>query len=647
MNLNFKYLILLGALTLSASLCGNTDSLILVLESEQHDTLKIDALDQLSKTNFGPDPDLSISYALQAVELSKTIDDKRRLGYALKNAGLGHYFKAEWVDVLDYWQQSLDAFKAINDSKGISNLESNIGAVHYSTGDNTSALEHYLRALRIAESSGDDKRRATVLQNIGAVYETINDIDLAEDYLLQALPIFEKLNDDRGIGTTSLNLGEIYLDTKNDMEKAMVYFNIARERLKTIDDNLLPNVEIFLGQVEARKNNNARALRNFREAYEMALAKDGKVAMAIAKRELANTYVEIGLTENAIQAYEESLIIGKEVGINDDYQKTLEGIIKAYRSRNDFLNVAKYQDSLIAVNAKIFDSEKTDQLQNLQLNFDIEKKESEIAILNAQNEIQTQQISRANQFRNFLMAVAGLLLVIVGGVFYQYRFIRKTNQIITEERNKSDELLLNILPKETADELKLHGSVETKKYKNATVLFTDFVNFTGKSGNIEPEELVKSIGYYFTNFDEIVGRFNMEKIKTIGDAYMCVGGIPNENSTNAEDALKAALAILDFVKKTKKDPPPGITPFKIRIGINTGPLVAGVVGTKKFQYDIWGDTVNIASRMETNCEANHINVSENVFARVKDKAEFSYRGEIDVKNKGKMKMYYLEDLSEN
>ncbi|MEE9372004.1 MAG: adenylate/guanylate cyclase domain-containing protein [Saprospiraceae bacterium] len=623
------------------------DSLEQAFAQASHDTIKIDILNQLSKSQLGPNPDKAIEYAKQAVDLSNNINDKKRLGNALKNVGLGHYYKADFVEVLGNWQKSLKAYKDIGYASGISNLESNIGAVFYSTGDNAKALEHYLRALKISEESGDILRKATVLQNIGAVYQNIGNYDKAEDFLLQALSIFEKSNNIKGLATASLNLGEIYFEQKNDLEKAALYFNIAKNKLSESDDNLLPNAMIFLGALEARKKNYAQALRSLKEAYAMAKNKGAKVAMAQAKSEIGKVYANLGLSSKSVKEYHDAMAIAKSIGVNEDYQKIVEGLIEAYKGKNDFLNVSKYQDSLIKINTKIYDIESNDQMSNLQLSFDIDKKESEIAILNVENEIQTQQIARATLFRNFLMAAAGLLLVIVGGVVYQYRFVKKTNEIITSERNKSDQLLLNILPKETADELKEHGSVLTKKYANATVLFTDFVNFTGKSGNIEPEDLVKSIGYYFTNFDAIVGQYNMEKIKTIGDAYMCVGGLPKANNTNALDALQAAAAILEFVQKTKKDPPQGITVFKIRIGINSGPLVAGVVGTKKFQYDIWGDTVNIASRMEANCEPNHINVSENVFDILKDKVSFKYRGEVKVKNKGKMKMYYLNQFSVN
>lgn len=610
------------------------DSLQNLLNSGLEELEKIAILDQLAKSTYGTEPDEAIEYALQASELARTINDAESLGYALKNAGLGHYYKGDFVQVLQYWQESLSAFESINNAKGISNLLSNIGAVYYSTGDNTKAIEHYLRALRIAENAGDEFRVATVLQNIGAVYENTFEYNRAKEYLLQAIEMCKKLEYEKGVGTISLNLGEIYLKEKNYSE-ASKYFVDAVEYFKQTDDNFLPAAMIMVGKMDAEQKNYSAALENLIDAYEVAREKGGKVAMAMAQNEIGNIYLNTRNPDLAITAFDNALDFGLDIGVNEDLEKTYLGLTEGYEVLGDYKNAFRYQDSLIKTTKHLYDIDNNQKLSNLQLAFDLEKKQSEITILNT-------DIAKANIQRNFLMATAAFFLLLAGGALHQYQYIRKTNKIITEERNKSDSLLLNILPEETAKELKLNGSVKSKKYDYATVLFTDFVDFTGIASTLDPEKLVESVDYYFRNFDEIIGRHNMEKIKTIGDAYMCVGGLPKVNSTNAIDAIKSASDILDFVEKTRANPPKGIAPFQIRIGINSGPLVAGVVGTQKFQYDIWGDTVNVASRMETNCEANQINVSEKVFDLLKNDVPFKYRGEIDVKNRGKMKMYYLD-----
>ena len=648
MKLKFKILICFGMLAITSLgvRATETDSLLALLDTEIHDSIKIDALGELSKSMFGSEPDQAIEYATQGTQLAKKINDSERLGNALKNVGLGYYYMGDFVEVLENWEASLSAYESIGHAQGISNLLSNIGAVYYTTGDNTKAIEYYLRALRMSESAGDDFRTATVLQNIGAVYENTKEFAKAEDYLLRALAMCEKLEYDKGIGTTSLNLGEIYFQ-REDLGQASKYYGISRNVFEKLDDPFLPTVLIMIGELDGKMNNYGKALRSLQEAYNMAQSKDGKVAMAMAKNRLGDTYVDVGVPDKAIESYLKALDLGLKIGVNDELQRTYEGLTNAYKLEGDYVSVTRYQDSLLKTNQTIYDLEKDKNISNLQLSFDIEKKQTEIDLLNADNEIKSQQIARANIFRNFLLATAAFLLIVVGGVWYQYRYARKTNNIITEERNKSDHLLLNILPQETAEELKQKGSVQAQKYQSATVLFTDFVNFTGAAGKVSPEALVESIDYYFRNFDEIIGRHNLEKIKTIGDAYMCVGGLPKENNSNAMDAMKAAQEIIEFVENTKQDPPAGVTAFNIRIGINSGPLVAGVVGTRKFQYDIWGDTVNVASRMESNCEPNHINVSENIFEVLKDDLAFEYRGKIKVKNKGKMKMYYLDRVGMN
>ena len=180
-----------------------------------------------------------------------------------------------------------------------------------------------------------------------------------------------------------------------------------------------------------------------------------------------------------------------------------------------------------------------------------------------------------------------------------------------------------------------------KKYASVTVLFSDFVGFTSYAEKLSPEDLVKTIDYYFSKFDLIMDKYGLEKIKTIGDAYMAAGGLTDKTVDHAKQMVLAAKEMNDFVAKAKDDSSTSAT-FDIRIGINTGPVVAGVVGTKKFAYDIWGDTVNIASRMESNSESGRINITEYTHDIIKNDFNFDYRGELAVKNRGDLKMYFVD-----
>jgi adenylate cyclase len=194
--------------------------------------------------------------------------------------------------------------------------------------------------------------------------------------------------------------------------------------------------------------------------------------------------------------------------------------------------------------------------------------------------------------------------------------------------------LRNILPEEIATELKEKGSIEPKQFNHVTVLFTDFVNFTGISSQMTPTELVQEIHKNFTAFDAIMEKNGLEKIKTIGDAYMAVCGLPHERADHAQCAAKAALDIQQYMRQNGGK-------FHIRIGLNSGPVVAGVVGVKKYAYDIWGDTVNVASRMESNSEAGKVNISGTTYELIKNEFICEHRGKIQAKNKGEIDMYFV------
>jgi class 3 adenylate cyclase len=225
-------------------------------------------------------------------------------------------------------------------------------------------------------------------------------------------------------------------------------------------------------------------------------------------------------------------------------------------------------------------------------------------------------------------------------VIHQKEQIEHQHEALKAEKKKSDELLLNILPAEVAEELKEKGKSKAQAFDHVTVLFTDFVNFTQISERLTAEALVTELHECFMAFDAIMERHGMEKIKTIGDAYLAVSGMPVYNEKHARNAVLAGLEILNFIKHRNQHE----NTFKIRIGIHSGPLIAGIVGVKKFAYDIWGDTVNTASRMESSGEAGKVNISEATHKLVEKDFTFTYRGKIEAKNKGAIDMYFVDGL---
>ena len=268
--------------------------------------------------------------------------------------------------------------------------------------------------------------------------------------------------------------------------------------------------------------------------------------------------------------------------------------------------------------------------------FNLEKKEREIEV--QELTIQKQRIAK-NAFLGGLL----LILTIAFITFKNYMNKVRTNRLLDKQKLEIENLLMNILPAKVAKELREDGRASTRYFKNVSVLFTDFKDFTKISEGLTPNELVAELNEFFNAFDAIIEKNYLEKIKTIGDAYMCAGGLPSINKTHPVNAINAGLEMQKFMERTnKKRKESGLIPWELRIGIHSGPVTAGVIGKKKYAYDIWGSTVNIASRMESKGEVGKVNISASTFALVKDKFNCLYRGKLSAKNIGEIDMYFIE-----
>jgi class 3 adenylate cyclase len=260
-------------------------------------------------------------------------------------------------------------------------------------------------------------------------------------------------------------------------------------------------------------------------------------------------------------------------------------------------------------------------------------------------------LREAESNRKFYIAAIAALLLLAGGSMFSFvrarqhsKVLEGKNKTIREEQQRSENLLLNILPSLVADELKKNGSTAARYFEDVSVLFADFVGFSKIAEQLQPQQLVTELDTAFKAFDEIIARHGLEKIKTIGDAYMCAGGLPDGGGSQIRDMVNAAREMQTWLSAWNAEREKKRLPrFDARIGIHRGPVVAGVVGSRKFAFDIWGDTVNVAARVEQAGEGGKINISGEAYEVVKTFAPCQYRGKIATKNKGEIDMYFVEN----
>ena len=517
------------------------------------------------------------------------------------------YLQSKYAEGLAYIQKAFALAEQIDYKKGICNSLNNIGTIFYVQGNYTHAMDYFLRSLKIAEEIGNTRLATIAMGNIGNLYDGLKDYPLALEYQKKALELAEE-GRSNFISNTLSNIGITYF-SMGDYNNAFTYQQRAiKIRYETGDKRGIVICLNNLAKIFIKESKLITAKNYLQKSLELAEELGSKSLIVEAKILMGSVLARSDQFDEAELYLKETLTMAEELGALPPRIAITEELYNYYKVNNDYNQALHYHEQMIDLKEQISNEETHRKIAGMQLATEIEQKEKDA------------EIERLKNVE-----------------------LKKANELIALEKIKSEKLLLNILPAEVADELKEKGSTNARYFENVTVMFTDFKEFTKLSEKFSPQELVDELHACFMAFDIIIEKYDLEKIKTIGDAYMAVSGLPVSSSDHAVKMVSAAKEILQFIKERKAEK--GDNAFEIRIGIHSGNVVAGVVGVKKFAYDIWGDTVNIAARMEQNCEPGQINISAATYELIKNDFSCRQRGKIDVKNKGFVEMFYVTDRS--
>jgi adenylate cyclase len=606
MNYRNTLLSLLLVTTTQVSAQKSLDSLYSIWEdASKPDSVRSEAyLDYIWGGFVYSMPDSAIALADKLILFSEKTSSIEVTRSAYNAQGVAYYVKGDNKSALELWRQSLNIAEQTGNLSAISASLLNIGNVYSDLGDFTMALEMYNRSLKISKTLSNEHSIALNLVNIGTIYHDQKKYPKALDAYLMALKTEKELEGNGSVYTLS-NIGAVY-SVQGEFQKALDYF--ARGLMvseETGDKGGLTLILINSGVVKYKQKDYSEAIVLFEKGLNLSLEIGSLTNQKTARDWLYKSHKEMGNDTRALEYLE-------QVQSMDENQNNQE-IVKQ-------LQQMKFSGQMLRDSVNQVDADRI--------------------VKEAHNET----VRKKNRTQNWLIGAGLVALVMALSLFARVRYIRKARATLQVEKDQSEYLLLNILPADIATELKVKGHADARDFKKVSILFTDFKGFTAASEKLSAQELVAEINVCFKAFDLIMEKYQVEKIKTIGDAYMAAGGLPVPNDKSVKNTVLSAIEIQAFIAKRKaKNDALNKPAFEMRVGIHTGPIVAGIVGVKKFAYDIWGDAVNTASRMESSGAVGQVNVSQSTYESLKDDNQFKFesRGKIEAKGKGEMEMYFV------
>lgn len=586
----------------------------------------------------------SLYYYLPITTLINDHGSKSEQAMLYNNLGRQYVALRDFKKAVEYFQRAEDRCSYVP-CEHPEVMYTNYAVALFNLGDSPQALEYLKKARKLLQEQ-KDTLALTKLENLAAnITLNSNDTYNALKFNETAIELARKVKSKPDLAKAYETAANIHQELY-DFEKAIYYY---RQYL-TLQDSLLLEEQRRREKIEQQRTR--------------LVGQEGQVKYLIASKNLSEAEAEqrkinedrLKLSNQKLalekkQAEDQALILLKQRQVDSVAfaEQALKALNLEQQARLEQQRASAEKEALINENLR-----RQADIDRAQSHADSLASAQQLEVLSHANEVANLELQKKEIFQRYaywLGALLSLILLLLGVGWLlarragrrlrrQNHLIKEQNLEIQEERRKSDTLLLNILPEEIAAELKGRGYASPRKYPSATVVFTDFVNFTSLSSTLTPEELIDELNECFLAFDDICDKHGLEKIKTIGDAYMCAGGIPVPNETHAEDAVRAALEMMQWLNERNSTNKKAV--FRdMRIGVHTGAVVAGVIGKNKFAFDIWGDAVNLAARLEENGTPGRVNISKSTAEIIENKFRLEYRGQKEVHNKGLVDMYYV------
>ena len=630
---------------------SSQDSVLAIWENEKlSDSVRASAFkNYVFNEHLFSQPDTALALANELLEFSEEQRSDIAKAFGLQLIGVTHYVKGNFAEAIKYYSKAEFEYEKLGNHQALTAILNNTGIVYASLGNNLKALDYYERCRSLREELGDSVGLASVYSNIGNVYNEQGDQDKALHHQLTALGIYERFGDLDGQANALTNLGNIH-SALGDHEKVLEFHNRSLGLYQDLNDDYnLANSFSNVGGAYQYLGDRKKAVEYCTRGLELSKKIGHDYGTAFSYYMLGFIYLEWQEPAKAIEYCSKALEWSEKIGSFYEQERACRCLYDGYKAMDNGEMALFYLEKGNAIGDSLQLEETAKKLQQMEF----QKEMMADSIANAEEarlveDAHKEEVRKKNRTRNIAIGGGLFLFLIAGGIYSRLRYTRKAKAAIEKEKDRSENLLLNILPADIAAELKEKGRADARDFEKVSILFTDFKGFTAASEKLSAQELVAEINTCFEAFDGIMGKYGIEKIKTIGDAYMAAGGLPVPTDDSVKNTVLAALEMQAFIQSRKAkldaEAKPG---FEMRVGVHTGPVVAGIVGVKKFQYDIWGDTVNTASRMESSGEVGKVNISIATYDLLKDDSQFTFesRGKIKAKGKGEMEMYFVERVT--